>query len=60
MYNPRNVAYKSTAHVYFLTKIKVRVTRIGEQKTAGGLKINAIMKRCNLVYIICEKSGWAG
>ena len=32
MYNPRNVAYKSTALVYLRTKITEKATRIGEQK----------------------------
>ena len=31
MYNSRNVTYKSTGLVYFLTKITGKATRIGDQ-----------------------------
>ena len=54
MYNPRNVTYKSTTHVYFLTKTSGRITRNWRAKKpqpAGGLKINAKMK-VTLLFIL--------
>ena len=45
MYSPRNVIYNTTELVYFLMNFSGRATRIGDQKYADGLNINAKMSR---------------
>ena len=50
MYNPWNVTYKSTTHVYFLTTITGRATRnLASEEKNRNLKINA---KTNVILLL--------
>ena len=61
MYNPRNVTYKSTTHVYFLTTITGRATGnlVSEEKNRN-LKINAKTKAILLFIISVRRADGSG